>query len=334
VPVIPVGPAKIIDWPSYNASLKRRGCVSLMLEVETEPSQTGRKGRPFTYSEAWIEAILLVGMTMRQPLRQLTGFMEDWLKSAGADISVPSAATLCERRQRMSRKRRLLWRGQAIQLAKALQSGEGAVICVDSTGLSIKGAGSWRGTRPWSTKDELKKHRAYTKLHLAMDPRTHRVVSYLPTSEGTADSTTLEALLRATGPPGTVATVVADGAYDTTSVYEALARHCVKEARIPPKEGAVLWDVEKPGAALRNNNFTLGTRSTDFTPGGLAWRKHTRYGIRSLVENTFSRLHALSTNRLRCRSEDGRLTEVDLLLRLLNRHADLGMPMRSHRVFP
>jgi transposase len=333
MPVKPVGPAKITDWPRYNAALKQRGCISLMLDVEMEPETTGKKGRPFIYSDPWVEAILLVGLTLRLPLRQLTGFMEDWLRSVGFELPVPSPATLCERRQAMSEARRTRFQGRAIKLADALRSGKGAVICVDSTGLSIRGAGSWRATRPWQQK-EIKKRRVFMKLHVAMDPRTRKVVAYLPTSARRADSSAVKPLLEATGPPRTVATLIADGAYDAAPVYKALDDHCAREARIPPKQGARPWRITKPGAYLRNNNLVMGTKDKDFVPGGRAWRRHTRYGVRSMVENTFSRLHALSGNRLRCRSESGRLTETHLLLELLNRHAEIGLPTRRHQVFP
>lgn len=127
---------------------------------------------------------------------------------------------------------------------------------------------------------------------------------------------------------------MADGAYDASSVYQALAAHGVREARIPPKAGARKWKKTKPGAHLRNDNLTKGTRHIDYVPGGLAWKIQVRYGVRSLVENTFSRLHALSGNRLRSRSEAGRLGEIDLLMQLLNKQAVGGLPIRAHQVFP
>lgn len=326
------GPAKIINWKEYNTSLVRRGSVSLLLAVENRPVATGRKGRPETYSSAWIEAILLAGLAFRLPLRQLSGFISDWVAAAGLDLPVPSFSTLCERRQRMSLARRDQFHRQAVKLATEVRAGRGAIICVDSTGLSIRGAGSWRQSRVWDV--DARKRRSFLKLHIAMDPRTRKVISYLPTTASTADSSAVKPLLEAIGPPQTVATLVADGAYDQQSVYRALDDHGAREARIPPKAGAKPWKMTRPGAFLRNNNLTMGTRHRDFVPGGEAWRRHTRYGIRSLVETTFSRLQALSSNRLKCRSESGRMTEVHLLLDLLNRHAALGLPVRQFQALP
>jgi hypothetical protein len=326
----PTGPSKIINWSEYNASLRQRGRVDLLLEVEMTALPTGRAGRPLVYSEAWVEAILLLGVCFNRPLRQLSGMVESLVRVSGRELPVPSPATLCERRQQMSEKRLSRWSQQAVHLAKAVQSGKGAVIVVDSSGLSIRGVGSWRESRPWNKGKNPR--RDYLKIHVAIDARTQQIVSYLPTTTKTGDATAVPALLEVVEEP--VATVVADGAYDTEQIYRTLAEHDIGEARIPPRQGAVLWPEDQEGASLRNANLTMGTRHRDYIGGGKAWRKHVRYGVRSLVETTFSRMHAISGNRLRSRSQSGRLTEVDLLMRLLNKHTEAGLPMRAYRTFP
>ena len=329
----PTEPNPLINWKEYNASLRQRGRVDLLLEIENMPLQTGQVGRPCLYSDAWVEAILLLGLTFRLPLRQLCGFMESVVAMSGLDLPVPSPATLCERRQSMSGVRVKNWQRQAVRLAKAVDSGSGAVVVLDSTGLSIRGAGAWLATRPWSKGERAR--RTFTKLHIAIDPRTRQILAYLPTTAKVGDATAVAPLLDAVTADGTqVKTIVADGAYDTGTVYKNLAEHGVNEARIPPKEGARKWKESKPGAHLRNDNLTKGTRHRDFVPGGKAWKKHVRYGVRSLVETTFSRLHALCGNRLRSRSEAGRLGEIDLLMQLLNKQASSGLPMRTCQVFP
>ena len=116
------------------------------------------------------------------------------------DLSAPDYTTLSRRSQHLTRRLR------------PVPTGEGLHLVLDSTGLSIVGAGEWaaathggRGRRGWR------------KLHLGVDQsgviRVHTL-----TETTVEDATTALDLLNAV--EGPLVRVTADAASDTVAVYE------------------------------------------------------------------------------------------------------------------
>jgi len=84
------------NWCAYNAALKQRGSLHIWFDPETvwlaEPG--GNRGRPATFTDAAIQACLMLKALFGLPLRQTTGLVENPLKRAGLDWSVPDFSTL------------------------------------------------------------------------------------------------------------------------------------------------------------------------------------------------------------------------------------------------
>jgi hypothetical protein len=121
-----------------------------------------------------------------------------------------------------------------------------------------------------------------------------------------------------------VATLSADGAYDTESVYQAAQSKGGEQAvrvLIPPGRDAQL--APRPSAALeeRNRNI-LSIREL----GRREWHKHSGYSERAMVENTIYRYKTIIGRGMRSRSLPGQRVEVQLASRVLNTMARLGMP--------
>jgi len=97
------------------------------------------------------------------------------------------------------------------------------------------------------------KRRAWRKLHLAVDAGTGEIVASDLTGRRTPDCAWVPALIEQLEDP--VASVSADGAYDTTGVYEAAQMkgdgHAVR-VLIPPGRNAQLSP--RPSAAQRERN--------------------------------------------------------------------------------
>jgi hypothetical protein len=62
---------------------------------------------------------------------------------------------------------------------------------------------------------------------------------------------------------------------------------------IPPREAAMPWPANTPGASWRNEAIDANARS-----GRQEWKKRSGYHRRSLVENLMYRLKTLTGNRL------------------------------------
>jgi hypothetical protein len=190
-------------------------------------------------------------------------------------------------------------------------------LLIDSTGLRIH-VGNLR---------KPPKNRAWRKLHLAVDAATGEIVASDLTSRRTHDCARVPALLGQTD--SRVASIYADGAYDTEASYEAA--HAQGEGSavrvlIPPGRDAQLSPT--PSAALmeRNRNIRSIRRH-----GRREWHKRSGYSKRSMVENAIYRYKTIIGRGMRSRTLAGQLVEVQFACRVLNTMTRLGMP-DSYRV--
>ena len=185
-------------------------------------------------------------------------------------------------------------------------------LLIDSTGLRIH-VGHLR---------KAPKRRVWRKLHLAVNAETGEVLASDLTHRWTADCARVPNLLDQI--EGQVVWVMADGAYDAGTVYEAAKEkgdgHRVR-VLIPPGRGAQRSSRRSPGQWERNRNFRsmrkLGRRE---------WYANSGYSRRSLVENAVFRYKSILGQRMRSRSLDSQRVEVRLACKILNTMTRLGMP--------
>ena len=126
-----------------------------------------------------------------------------------------------------------------------------------------------------------------------------------------------------------VASVSADGTYDSRNVYETAHEHGEGRAvrvLIPPGRNARLSPRLSRALKERNRNVRL-IRAL----GRRAWHKRSGYSRRSLVENVVYRYKTIIGRSMRSRSFEGQLAEVELASKILNTMTSLGMPI-SYRV--
>jgi hypothetical protein len=318
-----------IDWAQYDRALRQRASTPwvnlLVVAASPPPPPQGRRPahRPTVYHHDFVVALLLVRTALRLTFRATVAQARFILHTAGVMIPVPHAGHLARLAQRLSADRREWRQGQArawvLQhaIARAHRRGQPLWVAVDSTGLSLRGPGTWRTDKP-GADGALRRSRTFAKLHALVDVVSNTVLTAVLTDARTGDGPVLPHLLAALPPPLAVRTVAADGAYDTRTCYAACAAHDVGHVLIPPKTGARPWAATVPGAALRAAHFGLGDASHDSVPGSRAWRMGTGAGVRSLVETVFSVGSALLGTRLRCRSATGQATEVWLRLQVVN----------------
>ena len=284
-------------WKAYNRALRQRGSLTVYLGSDLErkwgqPLATGERGRPLVYPEPVIALGLVLQPVYRLPLRQTVGLLRSVLDLVGLQaLPVPDPSTLCRRRA-----------GVALPTwPKA-----GGCLVVDSTGLQIRGPGTWL-----TTVHGLQR-RTYRKIHLGVDPTTSLVVAGVVTSCQKHDSQVLGAVLAVAQPrPGTV--VIGDGAYDRRMCYAAAKRHRAKLLS-PPGKRAVLH----PGADWRERNRTIEAARFLGKPD---WKVAVGYHRRSLAESAMHRLKSAFGQRLRSRLERNQEHEALLRAHLLNRWA-------------
>jgi len=303
----PKGKYRVRNWTQYNAGLIARGDVTMWIEQrKTTETRLPKRGRPYAYSDAVIQMLLGLKQVYRLPLRALQGFAHSLRELAFADLPVPNYTTLSRRAQDL--KVRL----------PALRSGEPLHLVVDSTGVKLYGEGEWK-----VRKHGYSKRRTWRKVHLGLDAKTGQVCAALMTHQDVADADVLPKLLDQIPADEPIDTIGGDGAYDTKQCHAAIAARDAQPS-IPPREGAMPWSENTPGASWRNEAIDAIARS-----GRQEWKKRSGYHRRSLVENLMYRLKTLTGTRLWARCIGSQATEVAIRVGVLNRMTALARPQSA-----
>ena len=128
------------------------------------------------------------------------------------------------------------------------------------------------------------------KLHLGVDADTHEVVAVELTQDDVGDVSQLGGLLDQVATP--VASLIADGAYDGETVYDAVADHHPEaDIIIPPRATAVPSTSE---ATQRDQHI-----ATIEKHGRIGWQRRSGYNRPSLVETAIPGLCPVSRSKQR-----------------------------------
>ncbi len=166
---------RVANWPAYHRALVRRGDVTVWLSSEAiaawTASRSGRRGGQRRYSDLAIETAMTLRLLYHLPLRQAEGFLHALFGIMRLDLSVPDYTTLSRRSQHLRR------------CLRPVPPGEGLHLVLDSTGLSIVGAGEWA-----AAKHGGRGRRGWRKLHRGVDQSGVILVHTL--TEATGDDAT------------------------------------------------------------------------------------------------------------------------------------------------
>ena len=196
---------RVANWPAYNRALVRRGDVTVWVSSEAiaawTASRSGRRGGQRRYSDLAIETALTLRLLYHLPLRQAEGFLHALFGIMRLDLSVPDYTTLSRRSQHLRRR-----------LRSPVPPDAGLHLVLDSTGLSLVGAGEWA-----AAKHGGRGRRGWRKLHLGVDQSGAILVHTLTEATGDDATTALDLLTAVEGP---LVRITADAASDTVAVYE------------------------------------------------------------------------------------------------------------------
>lgn len=296
---------RTLNWSAYNAALRERGSLTVWFDPSTpwHAAPSGKRGGQPVYSDAAIQACLMIKVLFGLPLRQTTGFVASLLKLAGLDWPVPDFSTLCRRQKALAVQ--LPYRG----------SGGPLHLLVDSTGIKVRGEGEWHARKHGGAR-----RRVWRKVHLAVDEATLEVRAVEITGSGVGDAPVLPDLLGQIPAGEPIASVTADGAYDARSCRDAIANRGA-DAVIPPRRNAKPWRKDSPGAAGRNEALRAIRRL-----GRTIWRKWSGYHRRSRAETKMNCMKLLG-QKLMARDFDRQTAEIQVRIAILNRYTTLGLPV-------
>ncbi|MGI9286395.1 MAG: IS5 family transposase, partial [Pseudomonadales bacterium] len=216
-------------------------------------------------------------------------------------LRIPDHTTLSRRSKRLN-----------VRMPLPAQAGS-VHILIDNTGLRIH-SGNVPGSSP-------PKRRAWRKLHIVVNADTGEILASSLTTHRARDAAQVAELL--TQIDGPLASAMADGAYDTSSVYAAIEAHGSgppPQILIPPRH-----DARTKGAANASSQRDATIRAIN-AGGRRQWEHDSGYTRRSLVETAMSRYKAIIGGSMRSRTMLSQKTEAVLACAVLNRMTQLGMP--------
>jgi hypothetical protein len=222
---IPKPRYRVTNWAEYDASLKRRGSLTVWFTEEAiqawraEPRTT--PGGQSHYSALAITTALTMRMVFGLALRQTEGLIGSVTGLLGLDLAVPDHSTLSRR-------------AKTLEVPPLRRTGSGPLhLLVDSTGLKLGGAGEWL-----VEKHATSRRRSWRKLHIGVDADSGEIVAVAVTRKDIDDAAVVDTLLDQIADP--ITSFTAGGAYDQDQVSQAVAeRHPDAAIIVPPRAGAV-----------------------------------------------------------------------------------------------
>ena len=295
---------KTTNWAAYNAALKARGSLTIWLDKDMQwyAPASGKRGRQRVFSDAAIQFCLSIKCLFGLALRQSLGLIESLLRMASLDWRVPDFSTVSRRQK--SLQVQLPYRASACALD----------LLVDSTGINFLGEGEWK-----RKKHGAEYRRQWRKVHLGIDASTLEIRAIEVTDNSVGDAPMLPELLGQIPPDEPIASVSADGAYDTKACHAAIVERGA-QAVIPPRKNARAWKATLGGALARNEALKACHRL-----GWRIWKKWSGYHRRSLVETKMHCFKRLG-ERVMARTFERQVVELHVRVALLNRFTQLGCP--------
>ena len=303
---IPRQKYRVTNWREYEAALRNRGSLTIWF---TDEAIASWKAQPRTspggqrhYSDLAIETALTLRAVFRLALRQSEGLIGSIMRMLNIDLPVPDHSTLSRRAC-----------GLKIHKPERTGTTRPLHLIVDSTGLKLRGAGEWLFEKHGTTK-----RRAWRKLHIGIDADSGEIVASDLTAKDVDDASQVEPLLKQLN--AAPASFMADGAYDRTTVHDAIiARNPHALFIVPPCKGAVCGPTAATSPTQRDQHVL-----TIDAHGRSNWQKTSGYNRRSKVEAAISRYKRVIGDALKSRDDARRVTEVKIAVKSLNRMGELG----------
>ena len=286
------------DWSHYNKQLVNRGSINFWITPEVLTNWAAKKekknGRPFIYGEELIKTMCYIRFKFHLSLRETEGFFLSLVSLVDNLVKTPCYTQLCRRMKTLTLPAHLLQKKHVTDLV------------IDTTGLKVYGAGEWRSQRYGSKK-------RWKKLHLAMDPRSGKLVFAEITNEHIHDTHYLEKALQKTNRRR--GKVLFDGIADSKRCYE-IAEKYKKSLITPPKKGGVIR--EEKGYEKRNDAIKIIYALGGDKQAKSIWAKLVGYNKRVVIEGMISRWKQLFGSNLKSNCEARRKIEVQLKAMMVN----------------
>ena len=282
----------MIDWPSYNESLVRRGQVLLDFDVldgwdhELSQMNLGKIGQPYDYPDSFIQLLGYMRAYFHLPYRQTQGVV---IAHASKVPCIPDYSTISRRINRLE-----------IKINEKL--GNDIVIALDSTGIKVANRGEWMRYK-WHVR------KGYLKIHVAVDIKKKRILSLEVTSEEVYDGKMLKKLVDNASENNNLKGILADGMYDSNKNFRYLSKNHI----IPGIK------TRRGNSKVRSTNCYARNMSAVRQQTNLKrWKRSVSYGYRWIAETVFSSIKRTFGEHVTARKFPHMVKEIFLKAALYN----------------
>lgn len=304
---------KITNWSSYNASLRKRGMISLYfpqgdiksLFINDTPYIEGDSGQVATYLAPYIQLLYTLYRLFGWGIRQITGYIEDLWKTKGLNIPVPSFGHLCDLFSLVSIEVKQFCN----KIQSRIKNGEAIDLIVDSTGLTFGKASNWYETKynkPCTNKP-------WKKMHISMDCDTDMHAMEI-TDYDISDIEMLEKLIPDNAG---VDKLLADGGYYSIEGVEALYNKGITPV-IPPPKNSIMHNKDTTKWHDKIVQY-IKDKGTVY-----AFHKKYGYGKRALIEAQFSRIKRCIGSSLLTQNPESQKQEGRIIANIINQWNAFG----------
>lgn len=284
------------NWSKYNKSLINRGNINFWFSKESlkkwRAPRCKKAGRPFKFSDDFIECLIILRYVFHLPLRQLQGFSVSLLQMQKRGIPVPHYSCICKRAK-----------GKGVP--NSIKGKKITDVVFDTSGMRIYEAGEWK-------KEKYGGHRKWRKLHVAIDLATKEIVYSKLTSASTHDlhhiDDVIKTLNRKKGK------VLIDGIADQYELYKKCEEHN-KELLTPPRKGAN----GNKGSEQRKASIRVIKALGGDLEARAIWSKLTGYNQRAQIEGIFSKWKRILGETLRSKLESTTANEIYVKSLIMNK---------------
>lgn len=297
---------KVTNWREYNKALKQRGSLTIWLSEDLDENwlaperEEQKRGRPLVYSQVCINLILTLRHLFHLALRQVIGFVESLFTLLGKVLPVPEFSRLSKRS------------AHALSTLSLPSLNAPTHLIIDSTGLKVFGEKEWLETKHGKQYNR----KVWRKLHIGVEEGGY-IVARVLTDHHTDDRACVPSIVDQIN-ASYITDFLADGGYDSHTIYQTLGNKNIKPF-IPPPSQAVVRSETNPSTRDQAVKYIK-------EKGYWAWYYKNDFGRRNKVENTFYRLKTIFGRKLSSRILPNQDAESHLLCCMLNQMTQLGMP--------
>jgi len=292
------------SWHDYNESLIERGRILMDIKflrsrnMEIEKMNEGKVGAPFEYSHMYIQFLAFLKIGFKIAYRTVQGIVRglfDYIR--------------IEEMHFTHIKRRILKiKPSARNLNLDNDYGKPITLIVDASVLTITKKGDYIEQK-W-----IRKKKEFVKLHIAVDAKSEKIVSFRVTKGNVHDSKKLSPMIKEVAEEYNIDKVYGDKAHDNRKSFSLLDELSIEPAISIRKNAST----ETRGCPLRRDEVLLIRKL-----GYDGWKQLKDAGRRWIAELVFSSIKRVLGEDLLSKKFRAQKVEAGLKVMLYNKFMSL-----------